>query len=172
MLKKSKKFVSFLLVLALSAMVYVPAFAATSTQNQSISNNQVSLSVSDLQNGVTVKANTLTGEEVVFTLKLQGDISGIRNLRWTAYMLSGWSNLKNVTGNIYVKSSSVLQPIYYYNDSIDCPYLDGSTRTATNVTGTFFVPSSGIVLVGWTNVYLVGISDTFSVGNAGSPVQL
>ena len=140
-------------------MVCVPAFAATSNPSETIaiSNNKATLSVNDLQDGVTVKANTITGQQVVFSLKLRGNVAGIRELRWTAHMPSGWSNLTNVKGRIYVKSTSALSDTYYYDDYIDCPHLNGTTRTATNVTSDFFVPSSGIVTVGWTNLYLVGI---------------
>jgi len=184
--------VSLILIFTFSATAFAADKVDIAAQNEvvniEIQDGELSLTTQDIAAGtrlfivlddkgighiVKESSNTIMSAQVIFDVDLSWDSDKTySSLRWTAIMPSDYGLLKNVTGSLYVKSTSILYPETYYDDIIHCPYLDGSASTASNQESTTIEipPDESSVRVGWMNLMLIGVTKTLSVANGSGVV--
>ena len=105
--------------------------------------------------------------EAVFSVSLTKAESSKAILSWNAVATA----LKNVTGTIYCKDTSILLPHTYCSSTISCPYLDGTEGRANAGTAPFTVSNkSAKYRVGYSNINLRAISKDYYFGNGSSVV--
>jgi hypothetical protein len=194
MLKNVKKFVSLVLVLALSFVVCVPAFAAAPAQNIALDDLSIEMSVADLQQGATVVVEEDTNGNL--TISSPTEAFALENGRSTRAVVATfhcgitydknsnsaylhWNatgeRLTRVTAKIFCKSTSILFPKSYFNDDIDgYSDLSGRYNSASGATDSFDIPSGTTkVKVGWSSAYVTTVAKgKMSMASASQTVTL
>lgn len=154
-----------------------------------IEDGELFLTKSDLERGKTIsividengmghivssKGASLYESIGIFDIDLGWTDSMFTSLGWTAIIPYECGGLKNVTGELYVKSTSILNLTpYYYQGDIHCPALDGTTYIASNQESTAIRidDDESSVRVGWKSLVLYGIKSSLRVSNGSSVVH-
>lgn len=112
-----------------------------------------------------INALSSTTEVVAFHLGLKDWVDDDCTIYW--YATSNLPSLTSVSANTYIKSTSILFPTTYYNGGAYANSLGGVTY-ATDCTYLYgYVPSDvTVVRVGWTNLVLTTIENTYTGSNS------
>lgn len=181
-MKLRKILISALSAVAIMFGTFAPATSAMAAEEQFIEIEDIEVTPDQLADGVTVvlvKTEDGTFEQTVY---YNTDLASIPQtmdtadgeLEWAAFHLgfNNWNNdtgrlyftisadepMSKVTGNAYVKSTSILNPQTFYSDSFD-KNLNGSMNTSRTLKEKVDTGDEEKVRVGFSSVVLVTVAD-------------
>lgn len=180
-MKLKKIIISTLSAVTIMFGTFAPAMPSMAAENQFIEIDDIEVTAEQLADGVTVvlsKTEDGTFEQAVYYDTDFGSIpqpmaTADGELEWAAFHLgfNDWNAdtgrlyftisadepMSKVTGNAYVKSTSVLFPATYYSDSFN-KKLNGSMNTSRTLQEDVDTGDEDKVRVGFSGVILVTVA--------------
>ncbi len=181
-MKKFKNVIAIILSITLIYCFSITYFANSVYDNTT----EIEVSIEELKTGIDIiayctsdgKINIIKSNDKTLyasTLDVKATFSVSLTKMESSKAILSWNaktpQLKNVTGTIYCKDTSILFPKTYCSSRISCPYLNGTEGRANGSAAPFTVSNkTAKYKVGYSGVNLRTITKNYYFGNGSSIV--